>query len=229
MFASGDIASNADASQSGLAEWNVARRAGQNPSAQARQALEHLCRTYRYAVYAYVHQQAVDVTEAERVTQKFFAWFLEERNLARLAHANGKFRSCLLAALRDYLAIEWPRGNGGETAFGSDSECIYDQIWALAVRHEALARLREEYVAAGKVHQFDQLKVFLSNDHTDWIAAHGISPLLKNPGGAIAVAVAADRLRLRYGELVRAQIARIVISPADLETEIQHLFEVFQR
>jgi len=229
MFASGDIASNADASQSGLAEWNVARRAGQNPSAQARQALEHLCRTYRYAVYAYVHQQAVDVTEAERVTQKFFAWFLEERNLERLAHANGKFRSCLLAALRDYLAIEWPRSNGSEPAFSSDSECIYDQIWALAVRHEALARLREEYVAAGKVHQFDQLKVFLSNDRDNWVAAPGVSQLLKTSGGAIAVAVAADRLRLRYGELVRAQIARIVVTPADLETEMQHLFEVFQR
>ena len=229
MFASGDIASNADASQSGFAEWNVARRAGQDPSTQARQALEHLCRTYQYAVYAYVHQEAVDVAEAERVTQKFFAWFLEERNLARLTHANGKFRTCLLAALRDYLAIEWPGSNGSETAFGSDSECIYDQIWALAVRHEALARLREEYVAAGKVHQFDQLKAFLSNDSTDWVAAQGVSPLLKNPGGAIAVAVAADRLRLRYGELVRAEIARIVVTPADLETEMQHLFEVFQR
>src|SRR2546426_11957963 len=119
MFASGDIASNADASQSGLAEWNVARRAGQNPSAQARQALEHLCRTYRYAVYAYVHQQAVDVTEAERVTQKFFAWFLEERNLARLAHPSGNFCSCLLAVMRDYLTIELPSGNAGESVFST--------------------------------------------------------------------------------------------------------------
>src|SRR5437762_3395186 len=125
MFASGDIASSADTPLPGCADWNLVRQAGESRSPQARHTLEKLCRTYRYAVYAYVHQQGVDVTEAERVTREFFAWFLEEKNLARLICGSGRFRCSLLAALREYLAIEWARGNGSETASGLDSECIF--------------------------------------------------------------------------------------------------------
>jgi len=229
MSASRNFAFSSGAPPFGKAAWPVVRRTDRDRRAQAGNSLEVLCHTYRYAAYAYIHQQAAGVAAAERETWDFFAWFLQEKQCARFARVNGRFRCALLAALREYRATESAGNDGDGTPAALDAERFYDEVWALAVCYEALNRVREEYVAAGRVRQFNQMKVFLSNDPALWVSDPGISLFLKTPGAAIAMAVASDRLRLRYGELVRAEIARIVSTPADLEEEMRHLFGVLHR
>ena len=107
-----------------------------------------------------------------------------------------------------------------EPAGDSAPAVAYDQQWALRVFEIALSRLREEFAQAGKADQFEQLKPFLSRigSSADYARVTGRCGLSE---GAVAVAV--GRLRVRYGELLRAEIANTVASPEDIEDELQLL------
>ncbi|HEY2951108.1 MAG TPA: RNA polymerase sigma factor [Verrucomicrobiae bacterium] len=226
--------------------WTVIVHARQGDSPQARAALEQLCRTYWYPLYAYVRRQGHGPHDAQDLTQAFFETFLEKNYLDDVRHERGKFRSFLLVALKHFLANEWDKAQaqkrgGGKLVPLDDSaetryireprdeltaEKIFERRWALTLLEQVLSRLREEFVADGKTAQFDCLKVFLS-------AGKGAVPYaqvaveLEMSEGAVKTAV--HRLRQRYRELLRAEIAHTVFSPGEIDGEIRHLFAALSR
>lgn len=223
--------------------WSIVLSAGKNPSEGSAEALEKLCRSYWYPLYAYIRRRGHGPEEAEDLTQEFFARLLTSNGLSGVDRARGKFRSFLLAALNHFLANEWDRATaakrGGAQRLislddedaeeryrlepGSDatSEKVFERSWARTLLAQALARLRDEFSAVGKADQFEQLKCFLTEETGDggYTAA---AERLKMSTGAVAVAV--HRLRQRYRELVRAEIARTVTTPLEVEEEVHHLF-----
>ena len=222
--------------------WSVVLSAGQTPSPQAAAALETLCRTYWYPLYAYVRRKGHDHEEAQDLTQEFFARLLEKNYLAHADRHKGQFRSFLLAALDHFLTNEWRKAHaakrgGGQAMISLDDETmekrfsseqvsdltpekIYERRWALTLLDHALARLREEFATAGKARQFDQFRSFLTSDgESDYATA---AAELEMSAGAAAVAV--HRLRHRYRELVREEIVHTVASPTEVEDELRWLF-----
>jgi len=229
--------------QFAVTHWSVVLAAGRSDSTHARSALEKLCRTYWQPIYAFVRRQGHSPHDAQDLTQEFFARLLEKKSLADVDRAKGRFRSFLLASLKHFLANEWDkaraqkRGGGqvlipidaqsAETACGVDpadqatAEKIFERRWALTLLDHALQRLREEHVREGKESLFEQLKVTLTESSRSVRYAEMASQLQMSEG---AVKVAVHRLRQRYRELLRAEIADTVTTPAEVEEEIRALF-----
>jgi len=222
--------------------WTVVLAAGDRASPLAAEALEQLCRLYWYPLYAYVRKKGHSPQDAEDLTQAFFAHFLERNYVARASRQRGRFRSFLLTSLQNFLAHEWERARavkrgGGRTLLPWDEvsvesryqleaasdltpDKIFEERWASTLFQKALAGLQQEFAAAGHSKQFDRLKGFLSTEaqagaYTELAASLGMS------AGAVAVAV--HRLRQRYGELVREEIAHTVSSPTEIEDELRYL------
>src|SRR5438046_2808923 len=217
------------AAQFATTHWSVVLAAGQSASTEANQALELLCRTYWYPLYAYVRRKGYDAHVAQDLTQEFFARLLA-RNYLNVADRNrGKFRSFLLGCLEHFLAREWTRAQaqkrgGGlpfisldqmdaedrfllEPAHGLSANKIFDRRWATTLLDQAMARLREECLSSQKGDLLEKTQNYLSGErgeasYADLAVSLGMSE------GAIKVAV--HRLRQRYGELVRAEIAQTV-------------------
>lgn len=226
--------------------WTVVLTAGRGSSPQAGRALEELCRTYWYPLYAYVRGRGHSPHEAEDLTQEFFARLLAKDYLADVDREKGKFRSFLLASLKHFLANEWDRARaakrgGGrphlsldtqmaETRYRSEPandlipEKLLDRQWALALLDQVLARLQAEFVADGKKKQFDELKLLLTEGKGATSYAE-VAARLGTTEGAAKVAV--HRLRRRYRELLREEISHTVAAPAEIEEEIRHLFAAF--
>jgi len=228
--------------------WSDVLAAKQGDVPEAAAALEKLCRTYWYPLYAFLRREGRSPHDAQDLTQEFFARLLQREFLENVRSQKGKFRSFLLAALKNFLSDEWDKARaakrGGGQAFislddhqaedlyllepdaSAPAERIFEQQWALTLLAQALGRLREEFAAAGKVREFDQLKVFLSTladaGGYDAVAA-------KLEVAADTVAVKVHRLRQRYGELIRAEIAQTVASSRDIEGELAHLFDAVGR
>jgi len=222
--------------------WSVVATA-QDPAAQEFSAAwETLCRTYWYPVYAFVRRQGQSAHDAQDLTQEFFARLLHRDYLRAAAREKGRFRTFLIVALKRFMANEWDRARalkrgGGETplsldttvaetryqmepAANSDADSVYDRRWALTLLDQAMARLRKEYEADGKGADFEQLKSFLTVDRAD-IGYGTVATCLKISEGAARVAV--HRLRKRFREVFREEIARTVSSPAEIEEEVAHL------
>ncbi len=224
--------------------WSVVLAARDGASTLAAQALEKLCRTYWYPLYAYVRRNGCSREDAQDLTQGFFTHLLQRSFLENVGPQKGKFRSFLLAALKHFLSDEWDKSRaakrgGGQTFISLDdhnaeelyllepdsamtAEKIFEQRWALTLLAQALARLRDEFSSAGKTREFDHLKVFLSTPTSDG-AYDAVAVELEMAVASVAVKV--HRLRQRYGELIRAEIADTVASPADIEEEMAHLFD----
>jgi len=217
--------------------WSVVRAAPESAS-----ALETLCCTYWYPLYAYVRRRGHSPEEAEDLTQEFFARLLAGKDLSGVDRAKGKFRSFLLAALNHFLANEWDRATaakrGGDQVLISldddnaeeryrmepsvevTPEKLFERSWARTIMAQALAQLRAEYAADGKTQQFEQIKCFLTEETAEG-GYSSVAAQLKTSTGAVAVAV--HRMRQRYRELVRHEIARTVTTPVELEDEIRQL------
>ena len=228
--------------------WSVVLAAKQGDASQATAALEKLCRTYWYPLYAFLRRAGRSPHDAQDLTQEFFAHLFERNFLENVGAQKGKFRSFLLAALKNFLRDEWDKSRaekrgGGQKFISLDdhnaeelyllepdpsapAETIFEQRWALTLLDQALARLREEFAAAGKTIEFDHLKVFLSTLSSDG-AYDAVAASLQMPIDTVAVKV--HRLRQRYSELIRVEIAQTVASPADVEEELQHLFDAVGR
>jgi len=226
--------------------WSVVLAAGRNTSAQAEEALATLCQAYWYPLYAYVRHQGYSPHDAQDLTQAFFARLLEKRYLARLKREGGRFRSFLLTALKRFLAKERDRARaqkrgGTVTRISIDQEAaesryrqepadtlsadrIYEQRWAQALLDRVLTQLGEAYQAEGKSALFDQISGALSGSRES-VPYAAIAARLETTEAAIKMAV--QRLRRRYRELLRAEIAQTVAGPEEVEEEIRHLYATF--
>jgi len=227
--------------------WSKVALAKEPTDAQGIAALEQLCCTYWYPLYAYLRRRGYPPGDAEDLTQELFARLLRDNSFAQVDRAKGKFRSFLLASLNHLLANEHARsqaikrGSGrpimaldrkaGEQRYqyqpttDATPEKLYEREWALTLLDQAMRGLHGEWVAAGKAAQFEQLKCFLACDGEE-----RSYPALATQWQTTANAVAATvyRLRQRYRELVREQIAHTVLGPEELEEELHHLFAVLR-
>jgi RNA polymerase sigma-70 factor (ECF subfamily) len=217
-------------------------------SAQAQAALEKLCQTYWYPIYLFIRRQGYSVHDAQDLTQEFFARLLEKNWIAHADRSRGRFRSFLLLVLKRFLAVQWRRANAqkragnlhclpllldtAETRYTREPadtrtpEQAYEKQWALTILEMVLSRLRSEYEQYGRGRLFDALKPCLtgSRDSQPYAA---LAATLDMSEGAVKVAV--HRLRERYRERLRTEIAGTVASPADVELELRHLFRVLSR
>jgi RNA polymerase sigma-70 factor (ECF subfamily) len=225
--------------------WSVVLRGGHSDTPRARAAPETLCRAYWYPLYAYVRRRGRSVEDAQDFTQEFFARVLEGNWLARADPAKGRFRTFLLTAMERFLANEWDkaralkRGGGrqfvpvqfhtAETRYGVEPvddrtpEQAFEYRWAVTLLEEVLNRLAADFQAKGEAALFASLKPCLAGDrasqpYADLAARLGLSES--------AVKVAVHRLRQRYREPLRAEIANTVRSPRDVDAEMRHLFNV---
>jgi RNA polymerase sigma factor (sigma-70 family) len=228
--------------------WSVVL-AAQGPSPAAEEALEKLCRTYWRPIYGFVWRQGVGPEEAKDITQGFFALLLERRDLNAVRQEKGRLRSYLLTSLKHFLtnernrALAIKRGEGQrlipldqlheperagfEPADTSTAEQIYERRWALALLDQVLSRLGDEYRAAGPASAglFDQLQKLLT-DEADRPSQAQIADELGMTENAVKQAF--HRLRERYRELLREEIAHTVMVPGDIEDELRHLIAVLR-
>lgn len=225
--------------------WSVVLRAGQQDTTRATIALEQLCRTYWYPVYVYVRRRGSNSHDAEDLTQGFFAHLLPSSFLANADRERGRFRSFLLTALNHFLADEWDRLNtqkrgGGqqiislevesaetryqmEPADNLTPEKVYEQRWAKTLLSNVIERLRKEYEADGNGPLFASLKSSLTKARAA-VPYPELAIQLNMTEGALRVSV--HRLRQRYREVLRAEIANTVASSAEVDEELRYLFRV---
>ena len=226
--------------------WSVVLEAqGQSPA--AREALEKLCRTYWRPVYSFIRRQGTGPEEAEDLAQGFFALLLERRDLETVRREKGRLRSYLLVSLKHFLtneryrALTIKRGEGRRLVSldvlgdreGADvapadtlsADQIYERRWALTVLEEVLARLGDEYRAAGNAVLFDRLRKLLT-DEPDRPSQAEIADEFGMTENAVKQAF--HRLRRRYRELLHEEIACTVIAPGDIEDELRHLVAVLR-
>jgi RNA polymerase sigma factor (sigma-70 family) len=222
--------------------WTVVLSAGRKSSSQSDRALGELCQTYWYPLYAYVRRQGHSKEDAEDLVQAFFARFLEKNYLEGLSADRGKFRAFLLASLKHFLANEWDKANrqkrgGGVLHLSLDWQSaddryhldppdsaspdkIFDREWALALLERVILRLRDECSADGKAALFEQARSYLMVGEQAIPYGEAARSLGMDEG---AVRVAVHRLRKRYREILRDQIADTLIDPAQVADELRSL------
>ena len=226
--------------------WTVVLAAGGPGSPSADVALEDLCRTYWYPLYAYVRHQGHSPEDAEDLTQEFFTRFLGKNYLAGLDSNRGRFRAFLLACLKHFLANEWDRSRrlkrgggapllsldyqGADTRYQIDPpdklspDTLYDRAWATTLLEQVITRLQEETEAEGTAAQFEQLKHYLMVGTNNIPYAQAAQALALSEG---SVRVAVHRLRRRYRELLKQEIVQTLADPAQAEEEMRSLMAAF--
>ena len=220
--------------------WSVVLNARAADSKKAKAALESLCRAYWYPLYAFVRRQGQSPHDAEDLIQGFFAQCIEKNYLHTADQQKGRFRSFLLVALKRFLANEWDRARtrkrGGDrqiisldaeeryAAEPADSltpDKLFERRWALTLLENVLEKLKAEQAAAGRLAIFSELQPVLTSRGTPY------TELAKRLGlTESAVKVAVHRLRQRYRELLEAEIADTVSSPAEIAEERRYLLRV---
>jgi len=228
--------------------WTVVLAAGKHSTPQSNGALEQLCRTYWFPLYAYVRRRGHTKEDAEDLTQAFFARFLAKNYLAGLSAERGRFRAFLLASLKHFLNNEWKKSQrlkrgGGEAPLSLDWQTadtkfqvaataepspdkVFDREWALALLAKVIGRLQTECEVDGKAKLFEQLKIFLTAGK-DELAQSKAAKSLGMEEGAVRVAI--HRLRKRYRELLRDEIEQTLADAADVDEEMRALFGAFSR
>ncbi len=227
--------------------WSVVIQAGANDSPQAAEALASLCQAYWYPLYAYVRRQGHSMEDAQDLTQEFFARLLELNQLRSADRKRGRFRTFLLTSLKNFLINEWKRANrekrgGGQKILSLDEkmaesrftaepvvdqppDALYDHGWAAVLLDRALVALRSEFAQSGKRDLFDRLKVFVWGEKNA-LSYAAMAEQLGMTEGAVKVAV--YRLRQRYGELLRSEVAQTVTTPVEVEEELRYLVSVIR-
>ena len=223
--------------------WSVVLAAGQEDSALALAALETLCRTYWYPLYAYVRRRGYGEYDAQDLTQGFFEDLLARKAFAAVVPGRGKFRSFLLASLNHYLAGQHARQQaqkrgGGQSHFSLDAleaerryqiepvdgetpEKLFERRWAIAVIDRAMARLEQEFASAGQSLRFEQLRGLVvegaeRQSYAEVAARLGMSEA--------AARRAVQRLRRSFRRAIREEIAQTVPTSSEIEEELRHLW-----
>ena len=209
----------------------------------AEQALATLCEKYWFPLYAYVRRRVKDSSEAQDLTQEFFARLLEKDILASAAPDRGRFRSFLLTAMKNFLANDWRQARAqkrggqrrelsldfaaGDSRYSLEPghdltpERLYERKWVMTLLDRVLDRLRAQYVAESHLADFDLLRPFIGGNRAEASYAEVAKELNLSEGAA---KVAAHRLRKRYRNLLRSELAQTVADPADIDDEISWLF-----
>jgi RNA polymerase sigma-70 factor (ECF subfamily) len=225
--------------------WSVVLAAGHGDTTRACDALAHLCKTYWYPLYAYARRRGCPPHDAQDLTQEFFARLLAGNWVAKADRQRGRFRSFLLSAMKHFMANEWNRASaqkrgGGqpilslnddsaehryrlEPAEKTTPESLFERGWALTLLDGVLTRLEEEYRREGKQAWMEAMRPALTTDRgaIDYAGMAGKLDITET-----AARVAAHRLRQRYRQLIRAEVAGTVASPEEVEAEMRHLFQV---
>lgn len=215
-----------------------------NPE-ESGKALEQLCSAYWYPLYAYLRRSGKSVEDAQDLTQGFFAQLLSGARLSALDADRGSFRSFLLRSLKNYMISEWRRENarkrgGGTSSFSLDAEdaerryrvepasqalspeLLYDRRWARAVLEQVFADLRDEFRRSGKEARFELLKAhLLAEPEPGEYEARAVELGLTVSG----VRTQIQRMRARFGHLLRQQIAETVAGPDQIDEELTHLLQ----
>jgi len=220
--------------------WTLVVAAGDPQHKEAQSALVDLCENYWYPLYAYLRRRGYAADEAQDLTQAFFVRVLEGRYLDRADPGKGRFRSFILTSLKFFVADEGDRqralkrGGGAvvslefssgeerylrEPAHDETPERIFERHWALGLLDRVVERLRNEFVQHGRPEHFEQLKIFLLGQSDAPYAE--LAREMNTSEGALKVAI--HRLRKRYRELFRQEIADTVADPAEVESELRYL------
>jgi DNA-directed RNA polymerase specialized sigma24 family protein len=223
--------------------WSLIVRAADGGTAEGRAAMAELCQIYWYPLYGFARRRGLAPADAEDLTQGFLADLLGRDAVVQANAARGRFRTFLLNSFDHYRSHERARANaakrgGGEAVVSLDvihaaegrfrdepatmesPEKVYDRKWAMSLIEVALAAVRREYAANGKAAWFDELKAALWSGRGE-VAYADVARRIGSTEGAVKVAV--HRLRQRFGERFRAEVAKTVVDPAEIEDEIRHL------
>src|SRR5262245_45034471 len=227
-------------SQFPATRWTLVVAAADPQRKETRSALVSLCENYWYPLYAYLRRRGYPADQAQDLTQEFFVRVLEGRYIDRADPQKGRFRSFILTSLKFFVADErdrdraQKRGGGGvlplefevgeeryqrEPAHDETPERIFERRWALAVLDRVIERVRTEFILHGRPEHFERLKVFLLAQSDTPYAE--LARELNTSEGALKVAI--HRLRKRYRELFRQEIADTVADPAEIESELRFL------
>jgi RNA polymerase sigma-70 factor (ECF subfamily) len=222
--------------------WSLVVAATRKDALESAAALESLCRAYWYPLYAYVRRRGQSPQDAQDITQEFFCRLLEKRWLDSADRAKGRLRAFLVVALKNFMSKEWRRASaqrrgGGQhqvafdTAFAEsrfaadpaarlEPDAAFDREWALTLLDLTIHRLRAEFAAAGRPEDFEALKSCLLAERgaIDYSVLAG--KIGSNEGAA---RVAAHRLRKRFRQIYRDEIAQTLAEGADLDDELRHL------
>jgi RNA polymerase sigma-70 factor (ECF subfamily) len=224
--------------------WSLVLAAGERGGAESDRALEQLCRAYWTPLYAYVRRRVRDVHEAQDLTQAFFERLLEKRYLVQADPQRGRFRSFLITTFKHFLANEWERARtekrgGGQVVLSLDyashdfaagdatdkrtPEQLYERQWAIALLNRVMSRLQREMERNGRARQFQTLKEFIGGaSQSSYVTASAELGMSES-----AARMATSRLRGRYRELLRDEIAHTVSAPDEIDEEIRDLFAMF--
>jgi DNA-directed RNA polymerase specialized sigma24 family protein len=225
--------------------WSAVIEAGRADSPRAAEALETLCRSYWYPLYAYVRRNGHQAEDAQDLTQEFFARLIAKGWLADVDRTRGRFRTFLLTALKRFRANEWHREHclkrgGGNALISLDAataeeryalepldlatpEALYERRWAMTLLERALARLRAACEGAGEGERFEALQSCLLGERSEQGYA-GLAVRFGLTESGLKSTV--RRFRLRFRELLRAEIADTVASDAEVELELHQMREV---
>jgi RNA polymerase sigma-70 factor (ECF subfamily) len=239
---SGDESASRSSAQFATTHWSTVLAAGDSASPGSREALERLCRTYWFPLYAFARRHGHASEVAQDLTQGFLAHLIENQFFARAEPERGKFRSFLLGAFKRFVhdqdRAQLAQRRGGQIQFipldsaeaeqrlGAvasdvpDPEDAFEREWAVTVLDEAMKLLEAECRREGKGELFEALHPFLQGDRPE-VRQADLAARLDLSIGAVKVAV--HRLRRRYGELLRAVVANTVTDPGDVEAELRHL------
>jgi DNA-directed RNA polymerase specialized sigma24 family protein len=236
------------AAQFATTHWSVVLAAGDSGSPDSREALETLCRQYWYPLYVFVRRKGHPPADAQDLTQGFFEEVLRKHCVREAVREKGRFRTFLLTILQRFLLGEFDRATarkrGGiapripvdewenrghlapALAHSENPEDTFDRAWAETVIQSSVKQLGEEYAASGRRPLFAEIQSYLSRPadraaYTQSGRRLGIS--------ADAVAMAVVRLRRRYREIVRNQVAQTVATPAEIDDEMRYLVRLLTR
>ncbi len=226
--------------------WTLVVAAGDPNRKEARSALVSLCENYWYPLYAYLRRRGYPADKAQDLTQDFFIRVLEGRYLDRADPERGRFRSFLLTSLKFFVSdeedrrraqkrgggmivpLEFSRGEEfyqREPSHDETPERIFERRWALLMLDRVVEQLRDEFVRHGRPEDFERMKAFLLGQSDVPYAV--LAREMNTSEGALKVAI--HRLRKRYRELFRKEIADTVADPAEVEPELRYLAAVLAK
>jgi RNA polymerase sigma-70 factor (ECF subfamily) len=235
-----------DANQFRTTDWSVVLLSARTQVPGSRTALADLCQLYWYPLYAFVRRRGYSVEDAQDLTQGFFLSLLERKSLRQVRPEKGKFRSFLLASFKNYLSNAFDRDNrikrggqiefvaldfeGGEVRYREDPgdsltpEKLFDARWAMTLLDHAIGRLCKEYASQGKTATIDALQPFLDPTNCKKLPSYEeVAEKLEISLGAVKTLI--HRLRRRYSELLREEVARTLTDPQAVQEEIHALCE----